>query len=355
VPSVKPSQITSHVEYRTRFALGVSVHFKLGLSKFFSVEINSASLDISYVLTGVRQHVNMPPVENSVSTSVQGSCVLTPNMTLTFALANGNGTNFTTGQRLRGTVRLPGFRSDELAHVAIQIEPAVPGFPSAVTIPIHGNSATFDYTFQNQCLSTGNRNNLSEVAPPSPTTPLETYTVSARLLPQGEATNGCTDYRVQAPLNIGARYIRCQRTTSAVAGPAPVWDRLAGASINANPNLPGESNSDTTQFFLWFPYASEPEVPVPVTFTLLDENRQPYSRSNVQILSFAGLPLANLRPSATGRILLSKAYGNQGSQVHVIWRSRGPATGYANRFYLIVNAGCQFGQTEFWLDVWNWS
>src|SRR5262249_17239582 len=240
VPSVKPSQITSHVEYRTRFALGVSVHFKLGLSKFFSVEINSASLDISYVLTGVRQHVNMPPVENSVSTSVQGSCVLTPNMTLTFALANGNGTNFTTGQRLRGTVRLPGFRSDELAHVAIQIEPAVPGFPSTVTIPIHGNSATFDYTFQNQCLSTGNRNNLSEVAPPSPTTPLETYTVSARLLPQGEATNGCTDYRVQAPLNIGARYIRCQRTTSAVAGPAPVWDRLAGASINANPNLPGE-------------------------------------------------------------------------------------------------------------------
>jgi hypothetical protein len=39
----------------------------------------------------------------------------------------------------------------------------------------------------------------------------------------------------------------------------------------------------------------------------------------------------------------------------LIWNSRGPHTGYSNRFFLIVDAGCQYGQTEFWLDVWNWS
>jgi hypothetical protein len=354
---VKPSQFTSHVRYESRFAVGISVHFKVVVAKFFNIEVNSVSLDLSYLLTGIRQHLNLPPVERSVSTGVQGSCVLTPNMTLAFEASSGNRTNLTTGQRLRGTVRLPGFRSAKNAHVTIEIEPPVSGFPTTVTIPAGGNSASFEYTFQNQCLSTGNRNNLSEVAPPSPVTPLETYTVSARLASDDEVTNGCTDYHVQAPLNIEERYIRCQRSNTTIAGPAPPWDRLAGATINANPSLPGGgSKSDSATFSLWFPYlGSEPDARVPVTFTLLDENRQPYARSNVQIVSFQGLPPTTLKPSATGTLSLARSPGGALAGVNVAWKSTGPATGYANRFYLIVNAGCRYGQTEFWLNVWNWS
>ena len=215
-PGVKPSQVTSHVRYESSFGVGISVHFKVIVSKFFNIEVNSASLDLSYLLTGSRQNLTLP-VNRSVSTGVAGSCVLTPNMTLTFAASSGNGTNFTTGQRLRGTVRLPGFSSSSDAHVRVEIAPPVSGFPSSVTIPAGNNSASFEYTFPNQCLTTGNPNNPSEVAPPSPVTPIETYTISARL-PSDEVTNGCADYHVQVPLQ--HRALRCENSCRRGTAPA---------------------------------------------------------------------------------------------------------------------------------------
>lgn len=353
---VKPSKITSHVNYETRFAFGISVHFKVGVAKLFNLEVNSASLDLSYLLSGIRERDRTLSVDNSVSTGVAGSCVLTPNMTLSFEGSDGSRTNLTTGQPLRGMVRLPGFRSTRNTDVRVEIEPPISGFPTKLTIPAGANSVSFQYTFQNQCIATGNRNNLSESTPPSPETPLQTYTVGARV-PNDEVPTDCGDYHVQAPLNISERFIRFQRTSATAAGPAPPWDRLAGATINADPRLPGGgSKSDSATFSLWFPYlGSEPDARVPVTFTLLDENRQPYARSNVLILSFQGLPPSTLRPSVTGTVLLARNAGGILAGVNLAWRSRGPATGYANRFYILVNAGCRFGQTEVWLDVWNWS
>lgn len=348
-----PSRVTSHVRYETSFGLGVSVHFKVAVAKFFSVERNSPSLDLTYLLTRTGQR--LAEVNSEVSTSVKGGCVLVPVMTLAFAGSNGSGTNFVTGQLLRGTINLPGFSSPTGVTVGLTIDPPVPGFPREVNIPVGGRTASFNFAFQNQCLATGNLNNPALTAPPSAVTPLQTYTVRATL--PSASNEVCANYEVEVPLNITQRFIRCQRSSTGTAGPAPPWDSLAGATINADPSLPGGgSKSDSVLTFLWFPYLdSEPTAKVPVTFTLLDENRQPYARSNVQLISFQGLPPSTLKPSATGTLTLPRSPGGTLAGVNLTWKSKGPATGYSNRFYLIVNAGCQYGQTEFWLDVYNWS
>ena len=351
---VKPLQFTSNVRYESRFTLGLSAHFKVVVAKFFNVEVNSASLDLSYLLTGVRQHLNLPAVDRSVSTGVQGSCVLTPNMTLVFTGSNGSSTKLTTGQPVRGTLRLPGFTSDKDAHVTLEIEPRVSGFPNRVTIPANSNSASFEYTFQNQCLSTGNRSNPTEVASPSPVTPLQTYAVSARLPSGDEVTNGCTDYNVQVPLNIEERYIRCQRLgVLAIPGSSPPWDDLAGVTLHADA-VPGQHSRLKTAFFaLWFPYApGEEPGRIQITFTLLNENRQPHSTSNVTVSLDSGT--TQLRPSARGGRTPGRSYASSTSVI-LTWNSKGPSTGYSNRFYLTLDAGCRFGQTEVWLDVWNWA
>jgi hypothetical protein len=278
--------------------------------------------------------------------------VLTPNMTLTFTGSNGNRTNFLTGQMLKGTITLPQFSSSKPADVKLVIEPPVAGFPVEVTIPTGGQTASFDFIFQNQCLATGNRNDPSETAPPSPLTPLQTYNLRAML--ESGSNNACSDYEVEVPLNIEERFLRCQREPShTTPGVAPPWDPLAGGTINADPSLTGGSKTNVAALSLWFPYlAGEQRVPVPVTFTLLDENRQPHASSEVVIATNEGL--LPLKPSATGTVTLATSReANTG--YGLMWRSEGPHSGYSNRFFLIVDAGCHYGQTEFWLDVWNWS
>jgi hypothetical protein len=171
-----------------------------------------------------------------------------------------------------------------------------------------------------------------------------------------DSNNVCSDYEVEVPLDINQRFIRCQRLKPpfAIAGTAPPWDSLAGATINANPSLGGKGTSNNTKVSLWFQYlAGEPPAAVPVTFTLLDENRQPYARSDVRLFAPTGAP--TLKPSATVTLTLASGFEGGSSLLALVWNSKGRYTGFSNRFYLILNAGCQYGQTELWLDVWNWS
>jgi hypothetical protein len=106
---------------------------------------------------------------------------------------------------------------------------------------------------------------------------------------------------------------------------------------------------------VWFPFrGNEHRVAVPVTITLLDENRQPYAGSDTSMVTERG-QLVALRPSATVTLTLTESYHPEVMSFQFRWLSKGPPTGYSNRFYLMVDAGCQYGQTEFWLDVFNWS
>jgi hypothetical protein len=344
---VKPSRVTTHVSYYTSFTLIISFHFSVTLAKFFNFEVNVPALDLTYLLFGTPESDRSVRMSGSVSTGVAGGCVLAPNMTLTFT--GPNPPNFQTGETLKGTIELPEYQSSSPATVALAIEPPVAGFPASVTIPAGSQSAFFYFTFPNQCLATGNPDNPSETTPPGPLSPLQTYTVSAKL--QSDSNNTCSDYEVEAPLNVAERFLRCQRAFPTRVSPAPPWDPLAGSTINADPSLP-PGGFNYALPYCWFPYLdTESTATVPITFTLLDENRLPHTGSNV-VISVNGTNVS-LNPSATTAVTLGRSYGSSGLTVY--WYSKGLHTGYSNRFYLIVNAGCQYGQTEFWLDVWNWS
>jgi hypothetical protein len=352
--SSQPSRVISHVIYQTSFVLGISMHFKVSLAKFFSFEKNSPSIDLTYLLTGTRESDRAVKVPNTVSTCVENGMLLAPDMILSFTGKNGRRTNFETGETLKGTVTLPEFNSDKLAKIKLEIQPEVAGFPDSLTVAPNRQTASFDFAFKNQCMATGQRNEPSKTAPPSALTPLQSYRVHAKL--ETGSSDPCSDYEVEVLLNVQERFLRCQRaSTHTPPGRAPAWDELAGATLNANSRLPGGgSKTHTALLSLWFPYVeeSQEQVTVPVTFTLLDENRRPHTGSNVVIRTNGEfLPL---KPSATGMVTLAKKREAE-PPYGLIWNSDGPETGYSNRFFLIVDAGCHYGQSEFWLDVWNWS
>lgn len=283
--------------------------------------------------------------------------MLTPNMTLRFE--GPDGLEILTGQVAKGIITLAGFQSPRDATVTLEIdpEPQAADFPRTVTIPAGSRSVMFPFTFQNQCLATGNRNNPSETAPPNPISAIQTYRVLATL--QEQSVNPCSDYQAETPLSITNRVLRCQRIFTA-AGISPPWDSsgLASATIKGDiddPDAPSGRN-------IAYAVVSFPSVPneqlrsVPVAFTLLDENRQPYAGSNVEVYTTGERkPLA---PSCTLNVTLLRAEEAPNApnpSIAIQWNSKGQHTGYPNRFYLLLNAGCQYGQTEFWLDVYNWS
>ena len=95
---------------------------------------------------------------------------------------------------------------------------------------------------------------------------------------------------------------------------------------------------------------------VPVTFTLLDENREPYGRSDVEICNRPRIARLWIHLDLQRDATQTKGSWKSAALIFSIhWNSKGQPSGYSNRFYLLVNAGCQYGQTEFWLDVYNWS
>jgi hypothetical protein len=345
-----PTTFATHVKYDTKVKLVISIHFKVKLAKFFNLEVNTPSLDLTYLLFRIREQDRS--VERFVSTNVGGGCVLTPNMTLNFVGLAGPGAAIETGQRAEGTVVLAGFQSPSVATIGIEIEPPVANFPTSVTIPANSRSAAFSFTFQNLPVPTGNRNDPSETESPGPLSPLQSYLVRAKLTPP--PAGSCTVYEVEAPLNITNRFIRCQRYDS-FEGPAPSWDPLASATIKADIEGGAPSGSSRAQCYVTFNYVDgEPTRTVPVTFTLQNENREPYTRSDVEIVTSTGRKPLN--PSCIFDITINRRTDiRTNSSFSIQWNSKGRNTGYSNRFYLILDAGVQFGQTEFWLDVYNWS
>jgi hypothetical protein len=345
---VKPTRVTTHVRYYTSFTLAISFHFRVTLAKFFNFEVNTRSLDLVYLLFGTPESNRSVHMNGSVSTNVEGGCVLTPNMTLTFT--GPNGTTFQAGETLKGTISVPLYTSSTPATIILAIEPPVPGFPTSTSLPADSQTAFFDFAFPNQRLSTGNPNDPSETVPAGPESPLQTYRVAARL--QSPSNSPCSDYEVEVALNIANRFLWAQRISFTSPGTTPPWDpaSLAGASLD--PKI--QRALPLAGVSCWFPYLdNEPNSPVPIRFTLLDENRLPHTGSNVVIRANGQDVLLN--PSASASVTVSRSYQSSTSSFSVIWNSQGTETGYLNRFFLIVDAGEKYGQTEFWLDVWNWS
>ena len=127
-----PSRVTTHVKYGTTVKLVLSIHFRVKVAKFFNIEVNTPSLDLTYLLYRVRESNRTLEVNNSVSTRTAGGCVLTPTITLTFLGPNGR--EIKTGDLAKGTVTLTAFQSTTPATIKLEIDPPAPNFPSSAQI-----------------------------------------------------------------------------------------------------------------------------------------------------------------------------------------------------------------------------
>ncbi|MEP6539386.1 MAG: hypothetical protein ABJF23_28875 [Bryobacteraceae bacterium] len=347
-----PSKFTTHVRYETVVKLAMSIHAEVKVAKFFRIGVNTPSLDLTYLLYRIPERNRTVSVPNSVTTEVGGGCVLTPNMTLRFEGPNGS-LEIKTGEVGVGNVVLAGFQSATPVTINLEIDPPVPSFPTSVNLPARSQGVKFFFQFQNQCMPTGNRENLEETAPPNALSSIQAYRVRATL--KETPAGSCTDYRAETPLSITNRFIRCQASRNTSRAINPPWDDKASAKIVAD-DIASPSGGFLASADLWFPYVgNEQPVTVPVTFTLVNENREPYDRSDVEIL--AGGTRKFLSPSCTFNLRLRPQIEipSDNGSFAIYWNSRGKPSGYANRFYLLVTTDCQYGRSEFWLDVWNWS
>ena len=349
-----PTKMTTAVHYETGFALGLSFHFRVTVAKMFNFEVNGPTLDFTQLLFGSSNEAPTIAQKGSVSTGIQNGCLLIPNLTLN--VKGVNSPNISAGDQVVGVLGLSMPYSGPTAanNVSLKIEPDVPGFPKFLTIANGATSSNNFYcTIPNQSLLTGNLYDPSETTPPGPEYTVQTYTVTASIADL--SSEPCAESEVVLPVNVNSRYIRCERTFG-VAGSKPPWDEsqngLASATVNAL-NSPPPSGLSYVGMSCWFPYPpGQTPAPIPIMFTLLDENRLPHSGSNVEVTSSGGK--AKLSPSATLTVTPAAAFSSS-TNVSINWLSKGPRNEYSNRFFLVIDAGPAYGQTEFWLDVWNWS
>ena len=59
-----PSRVTTHVKYGTTVKLVLSIHFRVKVAKFFNIEVNTPSLDLTYLLYRVREENRTLEVDN---------------------------------------------------------------------------------------------------------------------------------------------------------------------------------------------------------------------------------------------------------------------------------------------------
>ena len=339
-----PQQLTTRVSYTAGLEVGISCYFSLSACKIFHVSVNSASLDLIHLFqlptpTTAKQY-------NTVGTSLAGAaCVLVPLMTLDFS----DDPALTTVP-VTGTVRLtdPVTSASPLV-VTLTTDPPMPGFPGQVRIQPGQSAATFTYTFANQCVLSGDPNDPTATQSPSPTTLAATVNVTASAQFDPPPSCGPATVEVTTTLKVQNNIVVVQ-LASGTLGTSPAWadETVGGAALNANPSLPPSDPSSNATTLVLGNAVPPPTAPTPVKFTLLDETRQPHTSSNVRLT--VGGASAVLAPSATLQIPPPLH-----TFLTIEWLSAGPQVNYSSRFILVVDAGCEFGQTEFWLDVWNWS
>jgi hypothetical protein len=318
--------------------------------KVFSIQVNTGSLDILNLL-----NLKVPPyiVGGSVSTAVATSCILTPQMSMSFTNVGGASSvppnTVIGGVQFSCEIFLSEPWAGEDTHIALSIYPEIPGFPTSVPLP-HGNTAAlFKHTIPNRSVNAGNPDDPGAEIPPSSTSPYQSYLVSATLPPN--SLQPCFDWEVTAPLKLMNRVLQVN-FYNGTSGPGPVWNPLGGAQLNANPDYTPQDVTFSAVASYSFPSApGQVNTEAPVRITLYDDERRPHTGSDVRIV-FKGIASAQLSPSAT---LTLPILVNQATYFLIEWRSKGPQVNYSSRFYLVFDGGATYGKTEFWLTVWNWS
>ncbi|MBV9223263.1 MAG: hypothetical protein JOY85_04500 [Acidobacteriaceae bacterium] len=348
--SASATKFTTQVSYSAGFSIGLSCYFYISACKIFSVSLYTPSLDL---LTGLGIPVpTTPTVDGSVSTEIDTGCVLIPDLSLVFTSAQTDPDDkslLLPGVPFLAEVILQGAWTGPDTTVQITIDPPVDGFPTSLPLP-HGNSeAEFVFTFGNQCVYSGDPDHPGAKQSPSFTSPYQSFSITATIPP--DPAQPCLDLETTIAVKLKNSVIAV-KLLSGTAGDAPVWNEFGGAQLNADPSLSPQDVTNHAQFEYYFPYPSgaPPVSSAPVTVTLYDEQRNLHAGSNVRITFDSGAS-AVLSPSAQLSIAIPPTSATQTFRIE--WLSPGPHYNFSNRFYVVIDAGCGFGQTEFWLSVWN--
>ena len=346
-------RFSTNVSYHTGFEIGLSVYFKIQICKVFCFQKTGPSLDLLHLFLA---QIPTYDASGSVSTNIQSGCVLVPRMSISFRSASTDPqfppelNTAVADVSFTGTVSLDEPWTGPPTNVAIQINPPVTGFPTSCLINTGAQTSQFAYIFRNQCVLSGNMNSPGTLIAPSASSPFQSFSIRASL---PNTSDPCVDWEVTAPVKVRNRILQAT-LLDGTPGDGPVFSPTGGAQLNASSSQPPSDIKNVATVKYYFPY--EPKA-IPVTATLLNvyllnEERKPHINSNVEIRFDSGAS-ENLKRSAAQ---LTVPMPSAGATFTVQWLSSSPhpPSNYSNVFYLILDGGCQFGQTEFWLNVWNW-
>jgi hypothetical protein len=133
-----------------------------------------------------------------------------------------------------------------------------------------------------------------------------------------------------------------------------VWNPRNGQYMNpgnrADPNLQPRGFNVAVFGVTW--NGDIPRAPVPVRFTLLDEEREPWTASSVRVTVPGATSGFQLRPSVTVEV---PGHSFVNWDFTIAWDGIGQINGFTNRFIVVVDAGVDYGQDEVWLYLDNWS
>jgi len=349
-----PSRLTTHVAYDTRLGVLLSCVFQVSVAKIFSFGVNTPSLDLLRLLRLPRP--SLGAIANTVSSTLPTPpVVLVPQLALSITNQNLDPWPIFAGVASQLVIRLrnpwpgPGALAVNLAN-----DQNLPGFPSLLTIPVGQDSVDTRYAFPSREVATGNPDQPDEAESAKPTSREYTVRITAQGSPAqiGDRPDfeSIQAIRIQNPImNIQSRLL-----ASFQQADGPVWNPLNGQYMNpgnrSDPNLQPPGFNFARFGVTW--NGDIPGGPVPVRFTLLDEEREPWTVSSVRVTVPGATSGFQLRPSVTVQV---PASAFREWTFEVTWDSVGQANGFSNRFILTVDAGVGYGQDEVWLYVSNWS
>jgi hypothetical protein len=358
------SRLGTNVTYTGGFDVSLSLYFNVSACKIFSFCVTVPALDLTRLLElgtgngkpngGTVETETGNTLAGTLASASSGSCILTPAMSIHFT-QGGPPTQTVFVYEPPVTIQVILAQSTPVAAtVSLDIAPAAPGFPTSLSIPAGGTSSnTVSYMFLTDCVATGDPDHPGATAPATPTAFTQTYQVTATLTPQPQ--NSCAVFKTTASVNVKNTYPAIGLATGGgTPGPTPSWGPEQGATINADPSQPPTNTGNSVQMELALVLNFGPQRTGPVTLTLLDEQRVPHTGSDVSVQLHVGSSQWTLKLDPSATVTVTAGFNDTGS-IYLQWLSSGPPQNYSNRFFLVVDGGCVFGQNEFWLDVWNWS
>lgn len=353
-PGATPTRLTTQVEYQTRLGVLLSCLFQVSVAKIFSFGVNGPSLDLLRLLR--LPQPSLGRLENSVSSTLpRPPIVLVPQLALSVEndaaqpwpiLAR---TSTAIWVRLHNAWTGPGALRVDLSN-----DQNLPGFPSQLTIPVGQDTGIVRYVFPSLAVATGNPDQPNETESAKPTALAYTVRITARGAPDQIGDRG--DYesiqaiRIENPImSIASKLLAPFQQAE-----GPVWNPGNGQYMNpgnrSDPNVHPPGFNVALFNVKW--NGVVPQGMVPVRFTLLDEEREPWTASPVRVTVPGAVSGFQLRPSVTIQI---PANLFPEWEFTVTWDGMGANRGFSNRFIVTVDAGVDYGQDEVWLYVFNWS